>query len=163
MIRKKAKNLSLIIGHILQSQDSRINGFYPSLWDPITSLRSGKGSRSGDCFARWVESLSASSKYCENSSNNSGTYFIKVILWKRKVKQYLHFGLYFFTIKSKLYFASCFIAISVTKESAFTAAVHSKSLTLIWKYAGCGKHRHYNQTALFVFTWLISPKLQQFR
>lgn len=152
MIRKKAKNLSLIIRHIPQSKDSRRNTFDPSLWDPTTNLGNGKRSRPGHCFARWIESLSASNKCCENSLNNSGTYFNKVILWKGNVKQYLHFGLYFFTIKLKIYFPSCFIAVSVTKESAFTAAVHSKSIILILKYAGCSKYRHYYQTGLFVFT-----------
>lgn len=159
MIRKKAKNLSLIVCHVLQSQDSRMNAFYPSLWDPTTSLKNGKESRSGDCFAKWIESLSASSK-CENSSNNSDTYFIKVILWKGKV---LTFWAVFFTIKLKFYFTSCFIATSVTKESAFSAAVHSEGITLILKYAGCSKCRYYCQTGLLVFSWLISLKLQYFR
>jgi len=43
----------------------------------------------------------------------------------------------FFRLKINLYFASCFVAMSVTKESALTAAVHSESITIILKYAGC--------------------------
>lgn len=55
----------------------------------------------------------------------------------------------FFMMKLSLNSASYFIAISVTKESAFAAAVHSESITIILKYAGCSQYRHYCQTGLY--------------
>lgn len=54
----------------------------------------------------------------------------------------------FLMMRLNLYFASCFIAIPVTKESAFIAAAHSESITIILKYAGCSEYRHYPHTGL---------------